>query len=392
MKWLRNLWRTLNKPARYLTVGTVALSAFIMGMIFWGGFNTGLHHTSTQEFCMTCHTPDKAPTSELMKTVHWSNNVGVPATCPDCHIPHDWTQMMGIKVAALRDIYGQITGTIDTPEKYEAKRLEMATVVWKMYDRNKSQNCKNCHQYKKMKWDEMSPMAVKQMKPAAEKDQSCIDCHKGIAHHLPKMGTSRAPQLIAEVGQGVTPSAGQNYYSALTKELFEGPTGKEDAGMLNIATKVKVVDVKDNRVKIVINGWRKRIGAGRVIYRDFGINILSAQLTKAAAKHDGTIKVFEEKQDPMTGLTWQRVEVTVWTAKDYLLTGDDQLWSYAKDTYSTSCSVCHTQPEPGHFDANTWPGMFQGMLAFVNMDHDTTALVQKYLQEHSSTFSKSGKH
>lgn len=392
MKWLRNFWRTLNKPARYLTLGTIAIIAFIMGMVFWVGFNSALHHTSTQEFCISCHTMDKAPTSELMKTVHWSNPSGVTATCPDCHIPHDWTQMMGIKVAALNDIWGQITGSIDTPEKYEAKRLEMATTVWKMYDKNKSQNCKNCHQYKSMKWDQMSPLAVKQMKRAAETDQSCIDCHKGIAHHLPNMGTSRAPQLIAEVGHGVTPSKDQQYYSALTKELFLTDSGKESAGTLNIATQVKVLEVKGNRVKIAIDGWRKRIGLGRVIYKDFGINILSAELTKTAAKQKGLVRVFEEKQDPMTGLTWQRVEVDLWTNKDYLLANDDQLWSYAKDTYNTSCSVCHTQPEPGHFDANTWPGMFQGMLAFVNMDQDTTALVQKYLQEHSSTFAKSDKH
>ncbi len=38
-----------------------------------------------------------------------------------------------------------------------------------------------------MKWDEMSALAQKQMKQAAEKDQSCIDCHKGIAHKLPDM-------------------------------------------------------------------------------------------------------------------------------------------------------------------------------------------------------------
>ena len=182
---------------------------------------------------------------------------------------------------------------------------------------------------------------------------------------------------------------GQTYFTALTKPLFFNEKTDVEAGTLNIATKVKVLEVKGTRAKIGITGWRKKIGAGRVIYYDFGLNILSAQLSKDAALEEGVIKTFEEKEDPMTGLKWQRVEADIWTDTDYLLTDLQPLWDYARSTYSTACSVCHTQPAEAHFDANTWPGMFQGMIAFVNMDQDTQALVQKYLQEHSSTFDKS---
>jgi len=77
------------------------------------------------------------------------------------------------------------------------------------------------------------------------------------------------------------------------------------------------------------------------------------------------------------------------TDADYLINDLQPLWDYARTTYTRSCSVCHTQPAEAHFDANSWPGMFKGMIAFVNMDQDTQALVQKYLQEHSSTFDKS---
>ena len=49
--------------------------------------------------------------------------------------------------------------------------------------------------------------------------------------------------------------------------------------------------------------------------------------------------------------------------------------------------MCHSQPAEAHFDANTWPGMFAGMVGFTNMDADTQALVLKYLQKHSSDYS-----
>ncbi|MDW3203360.1 pentaheme c-type cytochrome TorC, partial [Vibrio sp. 1865] len=60
----------------------------------------------------------------------------------------------------------------------------------------------------------------------------------------------------------------------------------------------------------------------------------------------------------------------------------------SKEAYKTNCSVCHTQPAEAHFDANTWPGMFDGMLAFVNLDTDSEALILKYLQKHSSDYAE----
>ena len=79
---------------------------------------------------------------------------------------------------------------------------------------------------------------------------------------------------------------------------------------------------------------------------------------------------------------------TVWMPKDSLVNDITPVWEKAKTAYTTNCSVCHTQPAENHFDANTWPGMFDGMLAFVNFDRDSEAVVRKYLQKHSSDFSK----
>ncbi|WP_299002886.1 pentaheme c-type cytochrome TorC [uncultured Shewanella sp.] len=389
MKWIINIWHTLNKPARYLTLGMVSLSAFIMGIIFWGGFNTALELTNTEAFCISCHSMESMPYQELQETVHWSNHSGVRATCPDCHVPHNWSRKIARKMEASHDVWGWMLQTVNTPEKFEENRLTMASREWKRFDRDDSLACKNCHDYKSMKWESMSKLAQKQMKRAAETDQSCIDCHKGIAHKLPDMNTSRAPDLIAQVGAGEhSPQVDNTYFSVLTKPLFFNESTDVEAGTLNIATKVNIIEAKGNRVKLKLNGWRKKIGAGRVIYYDFGLNILSAQLTKDAAQEPGVINSFEEQEDPLTGLKWQRVEAQIWTDKDYLVADLQPLWDYARETYSTSCSVCHTQPSVTHFDANTWPGMFQGMVAFVNMDQDTQALVQKYLQAHSSTFNQ----
>lgn len=389
MRWLINLWKTLNKPAQYLTLGTVSVSAFLMGVIFWGGFNTALEATNTEAFCISCHSMKSNPYKELQETVHWSNHSGVRATCPDCHVPHNWSRKIARKIEASSDVWGWMFNTVNTEEKFVSKRLEMATREWARFERDDSLACKGCHDYKSMKWESMSKLAQKQMKRAAEKDQSCVDCHKGIAHKLPEMGTARAPELIAEVGTGPSKfTTGNTYYSSLTKPIFLNQKTDVEAGTLNIATEVKVLATQGSRIQIEINGWRKRMGVGRVIYLDFGVNMLLTQLEIFAAEEEGVITGFEEKEDDMTGLKWQRVTVNVWTEADYMLEQQQPLWDYARTTFRSSCSVCHTQPDEAHFDANTWPGMFQGMIAFVNMDQDTQALVQKYLQQHSSTFVK----
>ncbi|PKF49098.1 pentaheme c-type cytochrome TorC, partial [Enterovibrio nigricans] len=100
------------------------------------------------------------------------------------------------------------------------------------------------------------------------------------------------------------------------------------------------------------------------------------------------IRTFETKDDDLTGLTWQRIEVDLWAKKADFVESIDPVWTEAKQAYETNCSLCHTQPDVAHFDANTWPGMFDGMMGFVNFDQATQVLVLKYLQKHSSTFAE----
>src|SRR5690554_7787007 len=68
---------------------------------------------------------------ELQTTVHWENRSGVRAICSDCHVPHNWTDKMARKMQASKEVWGKIFGTINTREKFEAKRLEMAQREWR---------------------------------------------------------------------------------------------------------------------------------------------------------------------------------------------------------------------------------------------------------------------
>lgn len=387
---LKKIWNTLKRPPVHISLGVLTLGGFVAGVIFWGGFNTALEATNTEEFCIGCHEMKNNVYEELQETIHWSNRSGVRATCPDCHVPHNWTNKIARKMQASKEVWGKVFGTIDTREKFLEKRLELAQHEWARFSANNSLECRNCHDYNSMNWDVMSDKAKRFMKPAAERNQSCLDCHKGIAHHLPEQMTFKDPALdqLEQRAQGLSPDEGGNYYTVKAVTLYLDPELTQEAGELEAASPVKLLEENSDSVKLLVPAWRKTRGFGRVLYEDFGMNITSLVLEKEVAQDEALVQVLDDaKVDELTGLPWEPVEVALWTQPGALLPEAEEIWSYARDTYRSSCSVCHSQPAESHFDANTWPGMFAGMVGFTNMDADTQALVLKYLQKHSSDYS-----
>ncbi len=181
-------WQTINRPSGYYSLGALVIGGFIAGVIFWGGFNTVLEATNTEEFCISCHEMENNVYEELKSTIHFSNSSGVRATCPDCHVPHKWTDKIARKMQASKEVWGKIFGTIDTREKFQAHRRQLAENEWTRLKANDSLECRNCHNFDYMDFTEQSARASKQHSTSlASGDKTCIDCHKGIAHELPDM-------------------------------------------------------------------------------------------------------------------------------------------------------------------------------------------------------------
>ncbi len=155
----------------------------IFGIIFWGGLNTGMEMTNTLEFCITCHEMEENVYREYQKTVHYANRSGVRAACSDCHVPDPWLHKVKRKIQASKEVWGKIIGTIDTPEKFEENRLRLAKNVWKAMKETDSRECRNCHDFTAMNKANQKPRAQNQHTNALQNGQTCIDCHKGIAHH-----------------------------------------------------------------------------------------------------------------------------------------------------------------------------------------------------------------
>jgi cytochrome c-type protein NapC len=65
----------------------------------------------------------------------------------------------------------------------------MAKAEWARMKESDSIGCRNCHSFESMDLDQQDKSARSKHSRAAmaESGKTCIDCHKGIAHDLPKV-------------------------------------------------------------------------------------------------------------------------------------------------------------------------------------------------------------
>ena len=184
--FLRRSWAVLRKPSAKYSLLALLLVGFVGGILFWGAFNTGMEATNSLAFCVSCHEMRDNVYQEYKQTVHYKNRTGVRAICSDCHVPKDWTHKLIRKSQAAFEVWGKITGDIDTKEKFEAKRMQLATHEWARMQAAGSRECRNCHDFDAMSGEVQKQSVYKKHMAAKDAGKTCIDCHKGIAHHLPK--------------------------------------------------------------------------------------------------------------------------------------------------------------------------------------------------------------
>ena len=183
---LSRCWSALRRPSVKYSMLTLLVVGFVSGILFWGGFNTGMETTNTLNFCISCHEMRDNVYKEYKETIHYSNRTGVQAVCSDCHVPKDWSHKIIRKIQASKEVWGKITGIIDTPEKFKAHRMEMATREWARMKASDSRECRNCHSFEAMSEDLQRKTPYKKHMAAKAEGKTCIDCHKGIAHRLPE--------------------------------------------------------------------------------------------------------------------------------------------------------------------------------------------------------------
>ncbi|WP_218940082.1 pentaheme c-type cytochrome TorC [Denitrobaculum tricleocarpae] len=382
MGFIRRLWDLFWKPSGKIGLGVLLVFGGFGGVIFWGGFNTAMEATNTMGFCISCHEMESTVYQEYKETIHYKNASGVQATCSDCHVPRAWTAKLVRKIEATGELYHHFVGTIDTKEKFEAHRATMAKRVWATMEANDSQECRNCHTFEAMDFHAQRPASAEAMQGAQEKGETCISCHKGIAHKMPDLSSGYLAMFdeLRALSQEEGARA-DKLYTIATKDIFaEASTDGKPTGRLLAATELDVIERKGDLLKVRLDGWQQD-GVERVVYALRGQRIFSATLSKAAIE---SVQRHQTEIDENTELTWHRVSVEAWTPKADLISDVNVLWEYGAEMYNASCSTCHTLSSPDHLLANQWIGNLKAMSRFISLDKEQYRFLQKYLQFHAS--------
>lgn len=161
---------------------------FLAGIAYMRSFDYVMAVTNSEEFCIGCHEMRDNVYPAYTESIHYSNRSGVRASCSSCHVPHKWSDKIVRKIQASKEIWGKLTGKIDTPEKFAEHRLHLAQREWKRFKENDSLECRNCHDQSYFDFTRQGAPGVFMHSAMIDTGQfTCIDCHKGIAHELPEI-------------------------------------------------------------------------------------------------------------------------------------------------------------------------------------------------------------
>jgi len=89
------------------------------------------------------------------------------------------------KLGATFELWGHFRGVINTKEKFEAHRYELAKRVWTRMKKTDSLECRNCHKDAAMSAELQSEKAQNRHAKGKAEGLTCIDCHYAIAHDEP---------------------------------------------------------------------------------------------------------------------------------------------------------------------------------------------------------------
>ena len=178
-------WSVMRNRSTVAT-SVVAVFFFVAGIAYMRAFDWSMAVANTEQFCIGCHEMKDNVYPAYSESIHYSNRSGVRATCPECHVPHKWSDKVVRKIQASKELWGKITGVIDTPEKFAAHRLHLAQREWKRFKKNDSLECRNCHDQSYFDFERQRAPGTHMHTTMLKAGQfTCIDCHKGIAHILP---------------------------------------------------------------------------------------------------------------------------------------------------------------------------------------------------------------
>ncbi|MDK9695076.1 MAG: NapC/NirT family cytochrome c [Siculibacillus sp.] len=348
----------------------------VVGIVGWGGFNTAMEATNSLEFCISCHEMRSTVHEEYKTSVHHANASGVRAVCSDCHVPKDWTHKLVRKIRASGELWAKLTGTIDTPEKFEARRLALARHEWARMRESDSRECRNCHSFEAMDFHKQRPKSAEAMKTAQEKGHTCIDCHKGIAHKLPDLTARHREMARRMTEEASVPAVGATVSALVAADVHAEAAGGEPVARIAPGMPVRVLAREGERIRVEAAIWQRE-GTVRTVYAAFGRRITAATVVDGDRLE---IEAGVARLEPERDETWTEGRLRGWTGARGWVSDAGRIEAYGTEMYDANCSFCHALPNPEAWDAEKWISHINAMRRMVPLEENEISFLLGRLQ------------
>nr|VFJ62760.1 MAG: trimethylamine-N-oxide reductase (cytochrome c), cytochrome c-type subunit TorC [Candidatus Kentron sp. FW] len=361
------------------SVVTILAIGVLVGFAIVGSFNAFVDYTSSNKFCgATCHEMDTV-TKEYMESPFHKNNHGVRVGCADCHVPKPLFARLWRKAKATKELYHKVMGTIDTPEKFEAKRLILARSEWQRLRESDSRECRNCHFYEAMTI-ETQPNDARFWHPVAmDEGYTCVDCHKGFVHRLPDLAgeIQKAAEHFEAVLAADALSEDRLYITRATV-LYSGVSTEDGTiAELEPGTPLTVLERQDGWFKVRIQG-RQYQADNHTLYDTGDRTVVLARA------RGGSMEIGENvTRNDATGLDWRPARMEGWVSRKNVTGQIASLWDYGKAIYQNECVRCHVLFSPSAFWATEWKNKLHNMRRKVGLSAEQMEILLKYLQYHA---------
>ena len=177
-----------NRWLKYFLWGGVCVC---VGILLVALTNTAVNWSSSDGFCgQFCHSMTWA-SAGYKRSPHYIDQVGVTASCGDCHIPYDsqhattaeYIQLLGFKAQrGVKDFYNEARRAIATNEEWEKRKPALRAEYEGYLRAHNYVTCLGCHRLDSFGGprNQMKQMIHHEVIKAGNVD--CMACHRNIGH------------------------------------------------------------------------------------------------------------------------------------------------------------------------------------------------------------------
>ncbi len=199
--------------------------------------------------------------------------------------------------------------------------------------------------------------------------ETCIDCHKGIAHFPPEIKVDNAAHELESQAATLTDSW-RTYLSFQNFWRFRRAGYRE-----SWYQSFTVVDASGKQPIVLLQGYQMQ-GSENTLYLAAGQRLALATLSEEGIK---ALTVNGEWQADEYGNQWRQASLQG-ALTNPALADRKPLWQYAEKLDDTYCAGCHAPIAADHYTVNAWPSIAKGMGARTSMSENELDILTRYFQ------------